>query len=483
MEVYIPASPEQTLELLRSPHSGSGILCPETMREVREELRRSLGVEPGQPLILTGHQPLFYPPGILIKDLLADSLARALGGLAMNVVVDTDEEEITFSCPTRRSFSGHPVRDAIALNAGKGILKDQKFDDARRRGILSYLDDYQLRLYSLFEPGDVPAIRSALEILRSCIAQSKRPMDAAVAFREQWEASHNVKLRTIYVSELADSPAFKYFLEFVSARGTDFRRAYNGALAWYRAEHKIKNMAQPLPDLNEEEKELPFWVVIGGRRTPLTETMLPAAGTVYPRAIALTLFSRVFLCDLFIHGRGGGRYDRITDRLIADFFQVDAAPFVVASATLGVNPRADFALNSRRGLDQPLGMLHTARRALQFDPTRFLPVGHPLVTAKKALLAKRLEEGADRGAIHREILALNERARAELVEVSADLERSYSRAVTVEKNHAAFGERTYPFFFYDLAPLFSAVKPFATLSQKVRLPHRERQPSQSLPGR
>jgi hypothetical protein len=55
---------------------------------------------------------------------------------------------------------------------------------------------------------------------------------------------------------------------------------------------------------------------------------------IAPRALPLTIFFRLLLADQFIHGIGGGRYDQVTDRIIAGFFKIDPPCFAVTTATL-----------------------------------------------------------------------------------------------------------------------------------------------------
>ena len=43
---------------------------------------------------------------------------------------------------------------------------------------------------------------------------------------------------------------------------------------------------------------------------------------IRPKAIVNTMYSRMFLSDLFIHGIGGATYDFITDEIIRGFFGV-----------------------------------------------------------------------------------------------------------------------------------------------------------------
>ena len=52
------------------------------------------------------------------------------------------------------------------------------------------------------------------------------------------------------------------------------------------------------------------------------------------RALVTTLWARLVLGDLFIHGIGGGNYDLVTDRIIERFFHRKPPGFMILSATL-----------------------------------------------------------------------------------------------------------------------------------------------------
>src|SRR5204863_2638991 len=53
-----------------------------------------------------------------------------------------------------------------------------------------------------------------------------------------------------------------------------------------------------------------------------------------PRALILTMFLRLIVCDHFVHGIGGALYDEITDRLIRKRLKIDSPSFCVTTATL-----------------------------------------------------------------------------------------------------------------------------------------------------
>jgi len=63
---------------------------------------------------------------------------------------------------------------------------------------------------------------------------------------------------------------------------------------------------------------------------------------VRPRALTLTMYVRLFLADLFIHGIGGALYDQITDGILRELFEI-ATPYACVSVAwllpLGQTPR------------------------------------------------------------------------------------------------------------------------------------------------
>ncbi|MCB0335720.1 MAG: hypothetical protein KDD62_05420, partial [Bdellovibrionales bacterium] len=55
----------------------------------RELFDSDLSMHDG-PLLLTGHQPRVYHPGILVKNTLLERFAKRHKGLGINVIIDTD---------------------------------------------------------------------------------------------------------------------------------------------------------------------------------------------------------------------------------------------------------------------------------------------------------------------------------------------------------------------------------------------------------
>ena len=464
MSVFLPQRPEflkaKLSETLEQPRRESGRLCSDSLNDLRSQLRERFGdKEKAGPIILTGHQPIFYHPGILIKDVLADVLARSFGGVALNMVVDTDETELAFDFPYPDRVTpvgSRAVRRHFVLGPSGGMLRELKFERERRQRFIDEIHNYVPRVARLFDAPRASGIAAWLEATCLAGARASLSMEPAVQVREEYEKSVGLAVGTFYASDLVRTEAFEYFTKFIAERRQEFRRAYNAVLARYREEHGIRNPAQPLPDL--EPDELPFWSLDGERRLTMRDSDPPGA-VVFPKAIALTLFSRLFLCDLFIHGRGGARYDVITDRLLEEFFECAGAPFTVASATLSMQPRAEYPLESRTQAE-----IERDARSYRFEPTRFLSPTHELAVARRSLIEERAKPGADLRRIHADFMELNEAARPLVADVPGRLEDERVLSVLAAENRAVFLDRTFPFFFYDLAPIFEAVRPYAALS-------------------
>jgi hypothetical protein len=63
--------------------------------------------------------------------------------------------------------------------------------------------------------------------------------------------------------------------------------------------------------------------------------MLQQAGIcLRPKAISLTLFTRLFLTDWFVHGVGGSFYEQITNHIIEKYYKMKLPEFGIATCTM-----------------------------------------------------------------------------------------------------------------------------------------------------
>jgi hypothetical protein len=201
------------------------------------------------------------------------------------------------------------------------------------------------------------------------------------------------------------------------------RDAYNAAIAGERIAPLSAN-------------ELPFWSLdrAAGARKPLLSGEKP--DFVAPRALTLTAIARLALCDAFIHGTGGARYDRAMERWIRAAFGEEAhaalSPMTVATATRHA-PLARFVPSFDASATPE------ALRALEQDP--FGDDG----AIKRALLAEiRGDHAAKRSAF----IAMRRKIIDARTARAAELDRLRARIATnseARRAHALATDRTWPF--------------------------------------
>ena len=199
---------------------------------------------------------------------------------------------------------------------------------------------------------------------------------------------------------------------------------YNSALLEYRHEHKVRSSAHPVPELAAVDNwlEAPLWIwsiddprrrrlfVQSAKRridffrprhftSRLTITADGSADTaigqlaelskqgvrIRTRALITTLAARLLLGDLFIHGIGGTKYDRLTDRILERFFGIEPPGYLMASGTL----RLPVAHRSSAG---ELRDLRHRLRELDFQPERFLADGANASIESSPALAQLIAE-------------------------------------------------------------------------------------------
>ncbi|NIA22516.1 MAG: hypothetical protein GWP05_11270 [Anaerolineaceae bacterium] len=300
---------------------------------------RGSEVDPSSVIVLTGHQPELYHPGVWLKNFLAGHLVQAIGGVAINLNVDNDEaHHRTIKAPVIRDGRVQVVEAAYLQptgglpyeELGEGLLTEGVADELRQLGVAEPLceavEDYWYRL-------DGARGRGSYARVVTCA-------------RHQLERQAGLDNLEALVSDMAGLPQYRCFMLDLLLNLQRFHEAHNGGLRMFRQVHHERNPAQPVPDLVREgpRREMPFWVwpsgqrrqrlwaerrgerfllFIDGQDEPFVQLergqladdcraaidLLDEAEArgvkVRPRALTLTLFARVFLGDLFIHGLGG----------------------------------------------------------------------------------------------------------------------------------------------------------------------------------
>ncbi len=418
------------------------------------------------PWVVTGHQPTLYHPGIWIKTWAVD-LSAGRGATGLHVVVDSDECQAWGVRIPRRDGALRAVQRTLA-ECGEGVPFEAAPvpEEARWRAFCAQLRD---DLKTLGLPELVERVFWAERAGLESLSPARHLGEFGAALRRRLEAKHRpVRYWEVTVSELSQTRAFRQFAGWIARDAERFRTCHNAALEEYRRQQGVRSAAQPFPDLRQEGDwvELPFWLVREGVRRPVfvrpgTRPVVSCEGKplgeltdgglegLRPRAITLTLFLRLLVADLFVHGVGGARYDRVTDRVLQEFFRVPPPPFAVLTATFHLplarhaDPKAAYAAAQRLWLD------------LQHNPDRHLPdpaPARPLVEEKwrciRALEAPDLPRSGRRE-LTRRIRAINEALRVHLHRRIAEVEAELEALRREVEEHEVAADRGYPFFLFD----------------------------------
>ncbi|MDR7415858.1 MAG: hypothetical protein QN193_04150 [Armatimonadota bacterium] len=475
-----PAVAEANAEsLARSPARLDGEALGAFRREVREEVLAAAarfglrwGLQTGEgsgPLVVTGHQPVFHHPGIWAKTLV---LGLCPGVRPLNLIVDSDAVEVLDVAVPRWDGELRTVHRALVR-----CPPDVPFEAAPPPARTRWREWVEAVRQDLATLGD-PALLSGLERLRvlgerereACeslgefVARLRRAFEPAAAYPE------------LPISWLCRTRGFLRFARWMASTCESFWAAYNEALEAHRKSEGIRSAAQPFPNLRRwsDRYELPLWAVREGRRRPVfaqrageevvlsteegelarvgprTPPEVLAGLGLRPRGMALTLFVRVCVADLFVHGVGGALYDRATDRLIRNLFALDPPPFAVVTATFHLPlPSPDDPGIQRARLQQRLHeLLHNPDRILEPQDPRL----RSLVEEKWALIRRLQEESLtrrERRALTHRIRAINQELSAPLAEEIRRVREALTRLEQQEAAYAAATYRGYPFFLFD----------------------------------
>lgn len=438
--------------------------------ELRSAARQKYGVlagdDPGdRGLVLSGHQPEFFHPGVWAKNFAAAWAGRAVGTTAGHVVIDSDlAAATTLTVPTE--VDGRLDESRLAFDAsGPAPWEERRVIDG------SALRDFPDRSAAALQPfGFAPLVadRESRAILSRAAGDRGVRLDAVTtSLRTHFERRWGIDTPQVRLSDLEAGVAFERLLAHLVTTGETFAAAYNEALAAYRRRHGLRRAGRPVPDLETGATyiELPVWVwrrgatfrkrlsvgrVGDGIRlladgaalhdTPLdndADAVAEAIATLREqgvrfrsRALLTTLFLRLFIADIFIHGIGGALYDEVTDELIRRFFAVDPPRFAAVSATLRLPLGGRHELGSDEARTRLRADLIAARRRLEFDPARYFDVATagPRVTelmqTRRRLIAEQKRAEDRRGLTRSERRGLtpaNRRRHDRLAEVEADL--------------------------------------------------------------
>jgi hypothetical protein len=167
---------------------------------------------------------------------------------------------------------------------------------------------------------------------------------------------------------------------------------------------------------------------------------------IRPRALITTMYARLVLSDLFIHGIGGAKYDQLTDAIIERFFGVPAPKFMTATATMQLQPTPPDTLARAQAAEHELG-------EFRFHPERYIDAARQpelaeLAHAKQRLLAQPPPKG-ERKAWHQALAAINEQLVQALPDVQQRLQAQWEALSAQLQRERILGSREFSFCLFD----------------------------------
>lgn len=436
----------------------------------------SFPASPQAPLLMAGHQPELFHPGVWAKNFALAGLARRHQAIPINILIDNDTVKSTaLHLPVRTADSCHQLSLPYDTWVAETPYEERAVGD---EGLFASLP---ARVMEAAQGWDfsplLPAYWDKVMQAQRTLLLGERLAAGRRWLERQW-GCHNLE---VPVSQLCQTEAFAWFACHILANLPSFVEIYNGAVADYRRQAGIRDHNHPVPVLIADGTwhEAPFWAWQAGqqRRQRLfvrliasrlelrageeTWPSLPAPDSpsdliaawqglqaqgfkIRSRALTTTLFARLFLGDLFIHGIGGGKYDELTDGIARRFYRIEPPAYLVLSATL-LLPLPAFPIQAaeREGLARELRDLH-------FNPQRHLRKGvsPALVAEKEACIARQPETRAQRRARFQAIRTLNEQLRPFVAELAYLAFKDLHAADRQLQANAVMTRRDYAFCLY-----------------------------------
>ncbi|MCS7236701.1 MAG: hypothetical protein NZ899_00340 [Thermoguttaceae bacterium] len=450
--------------------------------------------DPSAPIVLTGHQPELFHPGVWLKNFVAAQIAENIGGIAVNVLIDNDRFKnssvwILGGSPESPSLQSLPL-DTDGANVPYEMRRVADWD---------LVSSFQERALSCLAPWvDNPLLTTYWPMVLARLQSGPRLGHAVAQARNQLEARWGSRIFDVPLGVVADLPTHQLFLAFVLAELPQVAEVYNRSLDHYRVKHRLRNRAQPVPNLDRigPWQEVPYWLWTnddptrrrlfvrlesgaiclsdlrgwevalpyqrGEKLTRLAELLrdLRQQGVyLRPRALMTTLFLRMIIGDFFVHGIGGARYDEVTDEIIGGLFGLEPPPYAVVSGTLWLAKPlgADFASEIRR--------TKHLLRDVKFHPEKFfldcsshgvsVVLSDPEVKEEVGLLIRKKhqwiatpktpENARQR---HYAISDANQRLRSFLLDLECQLRDRFGRLQELERQDTILRFREFPFCFF-----------------------------------
>ncbi|MGI8980748.1 MAG: hypothetical protein ACR2FY_16090 [Pirellulaceae bacterium] len=447
-----------------------------------------------KPFIATGHQPTLYHPGVWFKNFLVSRIASEVQGEALHLIVDNDTVGTTNIRVPGGSLDSPRIEEIPFDAAGEPIpWEERKVLD---RQVLNTFDS---RVLAAYAPLQNACTTPSSPLLIEKLWTHAREIDTSLGLDAVLSCACGeleIELGLTNILEngvrcVCRSAAWFQFLKVLLSQTAEFHSIYNQSLAEYRAVNHIGSKSHPVPDLAEDGDwlEMPFWIWdaprpqrrrLFARSLGDTWEVTDRAGLrltkdqvweraisspeirIRPRALITTMYARLVLSDLFIHGVGGAKYDEVTDAIIRRFFGIEPPAFVTATATVRL------PLERPQVMPEDLAALDQKYRDSVHHPEEFLEdySGHhgaefaSLVKQKQELIAHRWQE-KQKKSWHDQVAQANERMSSLLEPLRERLRKEREQILADLYRARILGSREYSFCLFPEAMLVPLLKKLA----------------------
>ncbi len=404
-----------------------------TVGERARRMRTQLGLPTDRPVVMSGHQPGFWHPGIVAKVFAMDAVCARAGAASAWAVVEHVAGELgRLDVPVRTP--------AGRLGVERVTVVDVPGD--RSWAVVAGRQPGNVRVGGVADEVDAAGLGRCVEAVARCAGAASVALQLTDAMLGLLGSAPAV----VGTLSLSRTDLMRGLVAQMREDPGGMRAAFNEAVA-----RRPGAGVAPLAVDAELGVELPLWVIDrrSGAIEPVFErTPIGQDGLVAPRALLMTALMRLGACDLFIHGTGGGDYDLVTEEWVRGWLGEELAPMAVASADVVLAFEA--AGVSGADLARARWRAHRARH----DPGMLGDDGRG--DAKAALVARI--EAAPRGSAERreafdELHRVLAAARAAHAGALAEIEGEVERIGALLGERAVGGRRDWAFFLYPEASM------------------------------
>ena len=223
-------------------------------------------------ILLAGHQPEIFHPGVWLKNFVLHRLAQRHDAVAVNLVIDSDTIK-TSSLRVPGGTAAKPRTGVVLFDKPSGEIPFQ----ARAIQDFDLFASFGRRAAERLSPLVANPMLSEFWPLAVEGARRTRNLGQSLSqARHQWEGRWGLSTLEIPQSLVCCLPAFHQLTAHLIAHLPRLWDVYNSALAEYRQQHHIRSHSHPAPELASEGR------IARAPRTGFGPTIIRAAAVSSP---------------------------------------------------------------------------------------------------------------------------------------------------------------------------------------------------------